>query len=957
MKKWIYLFVGCLLLFNKSVYAVDPDLDWKTIESEHLYVHYAEGNKALAERALTIAEKAHLRLTKELDWYPIEKTHIVLSDETDQPNGFAFPVFFNRTVIFLAPPTSVNTLEDFDDWMTTLIVHEYTHIIHLDKSAGSPESLRNYFGRFLFLFPNLFQPSWVIEGLATHKETDEKRGVGRGQSAMFASMMRAEVAKGLQPISHVNFPVATWPAGTTRYLYGVYFMKFISEVYGEDKLQLWIEKYSNNLFPFFINTNANKTLGKNLMPLWSEYQQWLRGKFQPQIEDITAKGIVAGKQFSKEAYRTGSVQSIATAKGEEVYFVQNSGYKRSHLMHVDTKGNRKVLADLNNGAGLDLHAKAGLLLTQNEFCNYFTIYSDIYHYDVKNNKLQRLTECGRFLSARWMPDGEQIMAVHHEAGKFELQLLDKKAAFKENLWQAKRGEILGQIDVSPDGRSVVASLWRKGDGWNIERFDIASKHWTKLTRGVSIAANPQYTANGDILFSMEVNDVYNLHQYKTDTGDVTQLTNLIGGAFQSSQATTDGPIYYAGYSAEGFAIYKLELDDTEKKAIDIVELLDDTIITEPFTLTEDHLQIFDYTITPHKQRDYGAWSSLRPRWWFPTFEFSDQRSQYGVQTAGSDALAIHNYFLAANYDSKLEKPAASLSYSYASRYFLSYTRLNEIFLDIDGNLNSVSGRDVVSAAFALHDRKIQNQSDFLFSIIYDKTANNELINGSVNIESFEDHLLGFAWLYNSADFNPLSISLNDGMNVRLVAEDSDLLGSDFAGQIYTLDWRQYIRTGRESTIALRFVQGWGSDQPRPFRLGGEGANQDTLEVLLNGASSEGVFDRRKYALRGYKEGQPQLIGRRAQLLSAEWRIPIQRIERGVMTPPVGITQWFGSIFAETGSAYRNSPDTYYSSAGIEVTADINVFYNLLLRTRVGYAHGFDSDIGEDRLYLKVGSSF
>jgi hypothetical protein len=94
-----------------------------------------------------------------------------------------------------------------------------------------------------------------------------------------------------------------------------------------------------------------------------------------------------------------------------------------------------------------------------------------------------------------------------------------------------------------------------------------------------------------------------------------------------------------------------------------------------------------------------------------------------------------------------------------------------------------------------------------------------------------------------------------------------------------------------------------------------------------------------------------------QLLSAEWRFPFQRIERGVMTPPVGIMQWFGSVFAETGSAYQDSPDTYYSSAGIEITADINVFYNLLLRTRVGYAHGFDSEIGEDRIYLKVGSSF
>ncbi|HHJ34743.1 MAG TPA: hypothetical protein ENJ87_03160 [Gammaproteobacteria bacterium] len=948
MKKWIFLFLCCFFITSgKNAFAVDPDLNWKTMESEHLYVHYDDSNKALAERVIAIAEAAHQRLTAELNWYPVEKTHIVLSDETDQPNGFATPIFFNRTVLFVAPPTSINTLEDFDDWLTTLIVHEYTHIIHLDKSAGSPEYLRNIFGRFLFLFPNIFQPPWILEGLATHKETDAKRGVGRGQSTLFASMMREEVAEGLQPISHVNLPVTTWPAGTTRYLYGVYFMTFISEKYGEDKLQQWVEEYSNNLLPFLINTNAYKTFGKNLTPLWKEYQQWLKEKFQPQIDAITAGGIHEGTQFSEQAYRTGSVQSIARAGVEEVYYVQNGGYKRASLIHVDGKGKKETLSELNGSAELDVHAVSGLLLTQNESCNFYTVYSDIYRYDEKDKKLQRLTFCGRYLFARWHPDGKQIIAVHHAASRFELQLLDERANLKEVLWRADDGEIIGQIDVSPDGSSVVASLWRKADGWNIEVFDIAERQWGKITHGTSIAAYPQYTQDGDILFTMEADGVYNLHRYEKATGNIEQLTNLLGGAFQSSQAVAGGPIYYTGYSAQGFAVYKLSQDKKEEwlPASRSVKHSDDKL-----------LQLIDYTITPHKQRDYSASSSLAPRWWFPELAFSEQRSQFGLTTAGSDALAIHNYFLSASYDTALDKPAASISYAYAGRYFLSAARLNELLLDDQGGLSRIAKRDVLSAVLALHKRRIQTQSDLLFSLIYDNTADVSLIKGAPR-SNFEDHLLGVAWLYNTAVSNPLSISLNDGFNLRLVAEDSDLLDSDFTGQIYTLDWRQYIRTGRESVFALRFVQGWGSDQPRPFRLGGEGFNQDAVGVLLNGVVGEGIFDRRRYALRGYREGQPQLRGRRVQLLTAEWRFPFQRIERGFMSPPAGIMQWFGTVFAETGSAYQFSPETYYSSAGIEISADINLFYNLILRTRAGYAHGFDREIGDDRLYLEIGSSF
>jgi len=933
------------------VFAVDPGLDWKTIESEHLYVHYADGNKAFAERALATAEAAHRRLTKELNWNPKEKTHVVLSDETDLPNGFATPIFFNRTVLFLAPPTSVNTLEDFDDWLSTLIFHEYTHIVHLDKSAGSPEYLRKIFGRFMLLFPNAFQPSWVHEGLATHKETYPERGIGRGQSTMYASMMREEVAKGLQPISHVNLPVSTWPAGTTRYLYGVYFMSFLAERYGEEKLQEWIEEYSDNLLPFFINTNAGQTLGKNLTPLWEEYQQWLRDRFQPQIDSIKAKGIKAGIKISADAYRTDSVRVVEKENGEEIYYVRNSGYKRASLVHINTDGESEELFDLTGNADLDIHPQAGLLLTQNEYCNNYTVYKDIYRYDEENEELKRLTECGRYLFASWYPDGKQIVAVHHDAGQLALHLLDIDAQLQEILWRSKNDEVIGQIDVSADGENVVASVWRKGDGWNIELFNIKSKSWSKVTTGVSIAAYPQFTEQGNILFSMEAEGVYNLYRYNVDSEKIDserteQLTNLVGGAFQSSQAKENGAIYYTGYTAEGYAIYKLAAD----------KLDDDSAFAPAPAFKNDSLEIIHYDVTDHQPQDYSALSNMYPRWWFPALLFTDQRSELGLTTAGSDALGIHNYLITASYDFKLDKPAAKLSYAYADRLFLAATRINEITLDTNGEVSRVSNRSVASAVLAFPNNYIQSQSDLLFSVIYDNSSDEELAAGVPPLEDFEDNLLGIAWLYNSANINPLSISPIDGMNLRLVVEDSDVLNSDYSGQVYTLDWRQYIRTGRESLLAFRFVQGWGTDNPRRFELGGAGLNDNAVNIVF-GSSSQPVFDVRDYPLRGYKEGHQELTGRRMQLLSGEWRFPIERIEKGIMTPPIGIMQWFGNVFAEVGSAYQDSPGTYYSSAGIELTADINIFYNLVLRTRAGYAHGFDSDIGDDLVYLKIGSSF
>jgi hypothetical protein len=718
-------------------------------------------------------------------------------------------------------------------------------------------------------------------------------------------------------------------------------MNFLVETYGEDKLHEWIEEYGDNLLPFFINTNAKQTLGENLTPLWQEFEQWLQDKFQSQIDLIEAQGIKQGEQLSVGAYRTNAVHAFKTEAGDEIYYVSNTGYQRASLMRVDASGKTEPLISLNSVINLDVHPESGLLLTQNEFCNNYTIYSDIYSYDKKNDRLKRLTECGRYLYARWFPNGKQMAAVKHDAGHFELQVLDEQAQLKDVLWRGSDGEVIGQIDIAPDGETIVASVWRKSCGWNIELFDVLDEKWTAVTAGTRIAANPQYTPNGDILFSLEAEGVYNLYRYYPETGKLDRLTNLLGGAFQSSQASADGPIYYAGYSAEGYSINRLD---------------DVTAFSPVPPFDDDRLQRLDYAISPHEQRDYSAWSNMYPRWWFPTWQFTDQRSELGVTTLGSDALGIHNYSLTASYDFRLDKPAAEMSYAYADRVFLSAVRRNEIFLDSDEALSRLSRRTVASAVLAFPDNYILKQSNLLFSVIYDNTADEELAAGVLPADDFEDNILGVAWLYNSAVINPLSISKNDGMNLRLVAEDSDMLNSDFTGQVYTFDWRQYIRTGRESVLALRFLQGWGSDQPRPFELGGVSSQGEAINILL-GTSYEAVFDNRSYSLRGYKEGLPQLRGRRAQLLSGEWRFPLQRLERGIMAPPVGLMQWFGTVFAETGSAYRDSPDRYYSSLGLELDTDISIFYNVVIRVSAGLAHGFDDDIGDDLAYLRIGSSF
>ncbi|MDQ1362315.1 MAG: hypothetical protein QG652_175, partial [Pseudomonadota bacterium] len=339
-------------LFSGSAYAIDPGLIWQTISTSHFEIHFALGNESLAWKTADVAERVHTKLSPRLNWQPDAKTHLVISDETDQPNGYALPFPFNRSVLFLAPPDNANSLEDFSDWLELLITHEYTHILHLDKASGGARNLRDIFGRHFLLFPNMFQPGWFTEGLATHYETSSAQGIGRGQSSLFAMMMRMEVAQGIKPVSQVNLPIRSWPMGTSHYLYGVHFYEFLSEQYGDEAINALIANYSNNIIPFMINTNTRQLFDRDVTEIWEDFALWLQQKYQPQIQQLLQQGVVAGNRITDTGYFT-SGTSIA-ADGT-VFYIRSGAFDHSKLMMIDAQGVHHALADIHDGARIDVN--------------------------------------------------------------------------------------------------------------------------------------------------------------------------------------------------------------------------------------------------------------------------------------------------------------------------------------------------------------------------------------------------------------------------------------------------------------------------------------------------------------------------------------------------------------------------------------------------------------------------
>jgi hypothetical protein len=928
----ILLTIFCTILFNAQ--QAFAESDWITLETRHFLIHYQSPAESLAKRTANIAEHVHDIVTEKLNWVPRDKTHVVLSDSSDLANGFVLPFPYNRSVLFLSPPITEpsSSLLDYGDSWTMLIMHEYTHVVHLDKGHGFIAGLRNVFGRVPLFFPNALNTPWILEGLGTHYETDDEAGTGRGQSSYFKMLMRGELASGFKPVKQMNLPISSWPGSYSRYLYGVYFFRFLDSQYGEGATEKFVENYSDNFVPWRVGGILKQETGKEIDDLWLEYQHWLETELGPE-QEVTGEARLT---------RHGNYTHALSGSGNgELFYVREDRLAPPALMQIDSGGNAIELAELHAGANIDVHETA-IAVVQPEICNDGgpNIYYDLYVYRFSRKKLERVTECKRLVQISWHPDGSQLAAVQLINAATSIVSVDSSGVIADTLWQAEDGIDIAGIDWSPDGKSIVAARHHRGRGWNIEVFDVEKRSWRAITEDEYVQAYPQFSRDGSsVLFASEASGKFQTHEIDLQTGRQQQLTDAQLGAFAFARANAGDEIFYVGYTSDGFDVFQ-----SARKSLAVAQpsagIAAGTSSESPPTVE-------------FSQADYSPWSSLKPRWWLPVLGYTDESTELGIVTGGNDALGNHFYALGLAYDFENDYPTGSALYAYKDRVLLTASSINDIDLD-DGDVERIQREDSSSVTF-IYPRYSLGGSWLPFiglASIFESDQFNE--DDRPKRDNQKDNLAGVGIVYISAQQRARAVSPGDGRAVKLIVENSDLGDSDYSGNIYTLDWREYLRLGSSAhVIGLRYVHGWGEDEPRPFRLGSVQSSAGLLEILDGRVGP--FLNNRRFTLRGYDSTSE---GRRMQLATVDWRFPLVNVERGTMSPPIGLLDISGNLFAESGATWNegSEPEEYRSAAGAEIHAEVNLFYALNLKLRLGFARGFDED-GDDQVYLTIGGAF
>ncbi len=589
------LALGLLLLPGPADAASwDPRLRWQTLDTAHFSIHFHQGEGDLAIEMAQVAEEVHALLSPYLRWAPRGRTQVVLVDPTDSSNGYARTVPYNQVVIYVVQPTADSSRDNYENWLWSIFVHEYTHILQIDMIGGLPQVVRWIAGRLIV--PNAVMPRWLTEGYATYLETRFTAG-GRGRSTYTDALVRlAALDRSLPPIDVADGFGQAWPMGSMRYLYGV---RFHFEVEKKTSDAAWVDfhrRHSRGVIPFLFPSKA--AFDRTLVNLWKDWREAAPGAYLAVAEELGRQGITATRRIPT---RRGGVAigPRYTADGEAIWYLHSSPKERTTVREVrrDGTGDEAVVAGAVSAPAWSVDGRFGYWSAVATTTRY-EAYRDLYRYDVEAKKRKRLTRGARLRDPAPHPEGTWLVAVEGHRGQTQLVRVDlppvtegddagagEAAALPTDDGitsgdaEGEGGEGRGEDVVitpltaaadgaqydgprwDPAGERLAVSVWKPGGFRDVHVFDRSMRLLRTLSWDRAADADPAWSPDGEwLVFASDRDGIWNLYAHRWRDGSLWRITRLIGGARNPDVSPDGRHLVFQDLTADGWGLEEIAFD-------------------------------------------------------------------------------------------------------------------------------------------------------------------------------------------------------------------------------------------------------------------------------------------------------------------------------------------------------------------------------------------------------------
>jgi hypothetical protein len=478
----------------------------------------------------------------------------------------------------------------------------------------------------------------------------------------------------------------------------------------------------------------------------------------------------------------------------------------------------------------------------------------------------------------------------------------------------------------------------------------------------AIDQQPTWSPDGKTLyFVSDRTGIPNVFAYDFESGSLSQVTNVLVGAYMPAVSNDGRKLVYVGYDSHGFDLFELPLD--RERFLRAPEALDDR--AEGFEPSLSHAWPVE---------SYNPLPTLRPHAYTLAYGLGTFGNTLTVATSGSDAIGRHAF------DATLAIPTGDHGEVQASGDY-SYNRLPfslraSVFRSATpradyryGNQRPLTTEHLTGVSTGISwgaPGEFDGQSVALSYTIADFSRDlpvgaNADPYSLVTITPDRGYLgvLRLGYSYSNAESTAYAISAEKGISLGLgLDEAAHAIGSEstltaFGGSATAY---QLLPWGQHHVLALALSGGTslGTYSRRGLYTTG-GFVDASLYDEYNSVIRQSAF-----VLRGYAPGQ--FVGTAYNLLNAEYRFPLLYADRGLSTLPVFLRTLSGTVFFDLGGAYNkldpNHPfQVLHGSVGAELWIDAVTGYFIQSNLRLGVARGLDGYAAGLQTYAVLVSGF
>ncbi|HTW90299.1 MAG TPA: hypothetical protein VMH22_01130 [bacterium] len=966
---------------------IDPRLNWYTLESDHFDVHFScrgrpdSSSLQLAREVSSIAEEVHATITPVVGWVPRARTQIVIADFYDYSNGWAAPFPNNTITIIPTPPGGSKTNEG--DWLRILILHEYSHILQIDRVAGVMAGLRKVFGRISM--PNALAPAWLNEGYAVYNET-RFTDFGRLRGTEYDMMARAAAdSNRWLPVDRCgNYDLQRYPDGDAPYLYGSLLHGYVVKAAKTGTVprvlalrgtvpafadsSIW-DRYNRERsagLPYLENFYAQQTLGQSIYHAWSETQA---EKMKPEApsSSFILHPSSSLRRLTHEGYSTSS--PLWSRSGAALFYVSKTDEEYPSIRMLDTATGQVTVLHrglVTGNLSLSPDGRQLAFAELNLEGNYYE-YEDIFTLDLQFGVVHQLTHGQRARDPDFAPDTSLLVFVSNDRGQNDLKLLDLATGKVSRLTETDDHTAYSSPRFSPGGKWIAVAALRPGGYTDIELIDRRTGWTISVTHDRANNMSPAWSRTGRLLFFVsDRSGVFNLYAYHLATGRTFAVTNVQYGVFEPAISPDNRWIAVTSYSASGYDISTTDFRSAEWQLApefkdtlprDMTELSDnsDRVPTraEGMSPATTHAPQLYY---------YNPFPGLLPAFWLPWLTLANRQSPFAIRqslevgafTLGWDALQFHQYQLTAGYRFSHSSPFLSAAYT-LSRY--------RPFISAAADIDQHQQQGNLGLELAYMATRHSNWLDLGLTALRDMTALSD--RGSCQSSDDSDRVpsglsthADLDWTYSDAHQYRFDVAPVEGRVIGLHADAQQKALLSDKDLVRVLGyWYQYFGNAPQTwSLRSKLVVGTAFERAAP----------DAFEL----DNEPGLLGVRGYA----SESEPASTVLTAGL---QFRAPLWWVERGIGTGPLFLQNINAAAFADFGlTSARPAPancnlqtaDSGPSRArigvGAELRADVILSHLLPVSFTAGCGFGLHCPTGAAvanplwsyRLYFGVSSS-